>query len=117
VVVELITNRFPHNVSTIEGLVEVVKRENCKTVVIELHHIAKDSTATDLHYKLKFIATTPRGKRIVYEEEIFVRLRNNQEFAHSDDGRTKLLLLAEQRAEGLRESLPGVQINLMNPWA
>jgi len=97
-------NLLPQGVSTKDGLIEIVMRKTGTTVVVKLRHIAKYSTRADLHYELKFIATTLRGKRFVYAEQLFARFRPSM-----------ILSLAAQMVKSLEESLPDVHVSLLLP--
>ena len=102
-----VKNLFSHKVSTLEGLIEITNRGNC-TVVVELHRIAKDSTPVDLYSKLRFIATTLSGKRVVYKEPFYVRLGRED----PNGRKTKTLPFAKKRVQ---EIFPGVQVDLIVP--
>ena len=120
---EFLKNLLPLKVSTSEGFIEVMNRENCRMVVVEPLRTAENSgqtatvgTIADFHYSLKFMATTPRGKRVIYTEEFFARFGSERGFADSDarrDASIRLFLLAELKVKDLRTNLPGVQIDLM----
>ena len=122
---EAVTNLFPRKVSSLEEFVEVVKEKNCRTVAVEPHQTVKNNVRTgvvgvigNFHYSLKFITTTPRGKRVIRKEEFFERFGSYRGFADREgrrDAAIKLLLLAEQKIGDLRTNLPGVQVDLMGP--
>ena len=72
---DFIRNFFRYKAKSVEEFVEVMKKEGCKTALVEPYSAAKGGADTAsvgviavFQYMLEFTATTPRGRKIVYRE-------------------------------------------------
>jgi len=120
-----IKNVFPYKAKSIEEFAEVVKREDCRTVLLDPQQDFKNSARSitvgliaDFQYILKFTATTPRGRKIVYRENLFERFGSDCGFADYEERRNaaiKLFLLGEQKVKELQAKLPDVSVDLIGP--
>jgi len=122
---DFIRNLFRYKANSVEEFVEVMKREGCKTALVEPCSAAKSGADTasvgviaDFQYMLEFTATTPRGRKIVYRQRLFERFGSDRGFADAEDRRNaaiKLFLLGKQKVKELQAKLPGVSVDLIGP--
>jgi len=122
---DFIRNLFPYKAKSVEEFVEVIKREGCKTAVAEPYSDAKGGGETasvgviaNFQYMLEFMATTPRGRKVVYRERLFERFGSTRGFADAENRRNagiKHFLLGEQKVKELQSKLPDVSVNLIGP--
>lgn len=106
-----IKNFFRYKVKSIEEFTEVVKRENCRAVLIEPHL----RFIADCQYVLNilgFTATTSRGRKIVYRERLKERFGSDRGFGDACNVAIRLGLLGEQKTKELQAKLPGVLVDL-----
>ena len=122
---DFIVNLFPCRVKSIEDFAQAVRSTGCVTVFAQPCHKARNSAETasvgviaDFQYILEFVATTPRGRKIVYRERLFDRfgsdsggwdaaLRRNIGIRH--------FLLSEQKVNELQAKFPDVSVKLLDP--
>ena len=120
-----IRNFFQHKAKSIEDFIEVMKRERCNTAVVEPNKTSKDGAKTkavglitDFQYILEFTAITPRGRKVVYRQNLFKRFGSDFGYADAEDRRNatiKLFLLGEQKVKELQAKLPTVSVDLIGP--
>lgn len=122
---DFIRNFFRYRAKSIEEFVEVIKREGCKTAIVEPYLVPKGCADTAsvgfigaFQYMLEFTATTPRGRKIVCRQRLFERFGSDRGFADAEERRNaaiKLFLLGEQKVKELRAKLPSISIDLIGP--
>lgn len=120
-----IRNLFQYKAKSVKEFVGVMKREGCRTVVVRPYLSAEGGAGTftvgviaDFQHILKFTATTPRGREVVYRERLFERFGSEYGSADAEqrcDAVIRGFLLSEQKVKELQAKLPGVAVVLIGP--
>lgn len=113
-----------------EDFVEAIKKEGCTGVAAELYSVvvAKDNPESALRetlyadfsqrqlvtqYMVKFVATTPRGRKIIHRECLFERAGSKLEVGDRRTVSIRAFLLGEQKVRELAAMLSGVPVELL----
>lgn len=112
-----------YKVKSFEEFVELMKREGCRSAVVEPYTVITDKArvagmgvATPVQYMLDFTTTTPRGRKVVYGECFFERIMIGSAILDQEDShraKIEIFLRGEQKVRELQEKLPGVSVDLL----
>lgn len=122
---DILLNLFPIKAKSFEDFVRLALEAGCSSVNVEPAEDCDGGSSFtpvgrigEFKHLLRYSALTPRGRKIVYREEVSTRFGSSSGFADADKrgkATMKLLLRGEQRMKELQAMLPKSNVRLMTP--
>lgn len=95
---------FPLKVESIEALIDTLRREECKSVLVE---------ANASEFAIRFSSMTPIGRKVVYRSYYCKSCLPNESGKRLAKAIALLYPIAESKVSKLKESLRGIRVDLI----